>query len=179
MGSPGSGGNAGSVSTFYIQNRSGEMPPVGWALQANVIFFLILLPMPPFIYLFLFNQIVPSEIVAGDQFGYAVAIQGLNLIGGAPGTSVVNGSSKTTGAMYEYMFFSIATDVPTSSPTVVPDNSSTDDGWSSLSSFNNLAILLTVLGSLVFLGAFVAFYFFCYVKKNSPIKEPLLNPNWA
>lgn len=40
MGSPGSGGNAGSISTFYIQNRSGQTPPVGWALQSHVITFL-------------------------------------------------------------------------------------------------------------------------------------------
>jgi hypothetical protein len=118
-------------------------------------------------------QIVPSEIAAGDRFGFAVAIEGLNLIGGAPGTPVVSGSSKTTGVTYGYIFSSVAT--PTTSPTVVPDSSSTDDGWSSLSSFNSLAIFLTVVGSFVVLGAIAALYYCFYVKDASSVKRPLLD----
>ena len=81
------------------------------------------------------------------------------------------------GAVYLYLYGSSA--APTSAPSAGPDDGQDDDdGWASLSSYNSLGIFLTVMGTLLVVGAAAAVFYFCYYTKATSLKEPLIG-NYA
>jgi hypothetical protein len=160
VGSPGSANSSGLLTTFYVHNKTAEIPVVHWSQQA---------------------VLKPASSTAGDMFGSSLALYGLRVVSGAPGRTVSANGVTTSGVSFLFEFSS-STAGPTAGPTVAPtpepgsaDKKDEDDGWSNLDSFNNLAILLLVLGLVAV--AVVGAVMYKKSKKDDSLKEGLLDLN--
>jgi hypothetical protein len=155
VGSPGSADSSGQLTTFFVHNKTDEIPVVHWSQQA---------------------VLKPASSTAGDMYGSSLALYGLRVVGGAPGRTVSSNGITTSGVSIMFEFAS-STAGPTAAPTAEPgsDKKNEDDGWSNLNSFNNLAILLLVLG-LVAVAA-VGLVVYKRFSKDGSLKEGLLDLN--
>lgn len=155
VGSPGYAQSSGSLTTFLVHNKTAEIPVVHWSQQAIL---------------------VPASSAAGDMYGSSASMYGLKVVGGAPGRAVSSNGISTSGVAVMFEFSN--SPAPTAAPTPEPGSDSAgndDDGWSNLDSFNNLAILLLVLG--VVIVAVVGFVMYKRTKKPDSLKQGLLNLN--